>query len=77
VGGEDPFDRGGAVRCRQRQSLTAVYLDGQYEGVLVHAVEVADVDGVVAAERRGPQPVHAVDDAHRRTLDDDRRQHTT
>jgi hypothetical protein len=71
----DDVVRGGlAFRQRQRQAVRHVRPDSEHERVRFVPIEEAHRDVVLVAEFGRPQPVHAVDDPHRRAVHDDRRQ---
>ncbi|GAA3061501.1 hypothetical protein GCM10020254_01660 [Streptomyces goshikiensis] len=71
---EDPYRRGRPLGQGQRQPVPGVGLHGVHEGVLRAAVEELDLDLRTAAQQRGPEAVHPVDDPHRGPVHDDRRQ---
>jgi hypothetical protein len=74
MGCHDPRCRRRTIRSRQGQAVFGVLPDGYQERLGLVAVEVLDLDGLVAAKERGTQTMNTVDDAHRRTVNQDRRE---
>jgi hypothetical protein len=73
MGRDDADDRSLPIRARERQTVLNIRLHGAEKRVSFVAVEELDGNGVLAAQHRGMQPVHAVDYLHRRTMYENRR----
>ncbi|WP_326636532.1 hypothetical protein OIE67_03375 [Nonomuraea fuscirosea] len=65
---EDPLGRRLPIRERQMKTVLDVDFDRASEGFLFAAVEKPGCDRIVAGANGGVEAVHAVDDAHRLTV---------